>query len=131
MYEILFNYNEGFILKRFINDPNWMKNKHRLCICNNKYYWIPDYFIYDNTYKFYIIHIRNVKYDMWDYTPIIKKNDICYRWIGNRFDGGTIETRHNIYKRFIEIFNIFNKTITPPSKINYTLYKVNYDWVNF
>ena len=43
--------NEGFILKRFIDDENWMRNKYRLCICNNKYYWIPDYFIYDNTYN--------------------------------------------------------------------------------
>ena len=131
MYEILFNYNEGFILRRFINDVNWMKNKHRLCIYNNQYHWIPDYFIYNSTYKFFIIHIRNVKYDMWDFTPIIKKNNIHYKWINNRFDGGTIETRQNIYKRFIDIKNIFNKTITPPSKIFYTLYKVNYDWRNF
>lgn len=131
MSEILFNYNEGFILRRFINDVNWMKNKHRLCIYNNQYYWIPDYFIYNSTYKFFITNISNVKYDMWDFTPIIKKNNIHYKWINNRFDGGTIETRQNIYKRFIEIKNIFNKTIIPPSKIFYTLYKVNYDWRNF
>jgi len=131
MYEVLFNYNEGFILRRFINDSNWMKNKHRLCIYNNEYYWIPDYFIYDNDYKFFIIHIRNVKYDIWDFTPIIKKNSIYYKWIGNRFDSGTIEIRKFMCKRFIEINNLFNKTIIPPSKIFYSLYKVKYDWRNF
>lgn len=133
MSEILFNVEKGIILKRKKHDKYWAKNKYRLCVSRNTYYWIPDYFIY-NDFNFHIANEWDIYFNSYTILKdvILIHNRKYYKWTfsANKyyFKPAFIYNMNYIVP-FKNILIASSKVVKPKSEEQYKLFGVHYGWI--
>ena len=132
MSEILFNIEKGIILKRKKDDKHWAKHKYRLCVCRDIYYWIPDYFIYNN-FNFHIANEWDVYFNNYTILKdvLLIHNRKCYKWTfsTNKYYFKPVFIYNmNYIVPFKNILMAKSKIVKPKKEIQYKLYGVEYGW---